>query len=88
MSAIFATAYLVAFVEASCIEAVAPFLPAGHKTVGTHVDLSHVAATPVGLTVVADVELVGIEGRRLRFSVDCRDDEDVVGLGQPEGVGI
>jgi fluoroacetyl-CoA thioesterase len=84
MPSVFATAYLVAFVEATCIDAVMPFLPAGHKTVGTYVDLSHVAATPPGMTVVADVELVEIEDRRLRFRVECRDDDDVISSGHHE----
>jgi fluoroacetyl-CoA thioesterase len=84
MPAVFATAFLVAFVEATCIEMVAPFLPAGHKTVGTHVDLSHLAATPAGMTVVAEVELVAITGRALRFSVECRDEQDVISRGYHE----
>jgi fluoroacetyl-CoA thioesterase len=81
MPPVFATAYLVAFVEATCIEAVAPLLSPGHKTVGTHVDLSHTAATPVGMTVVAASELVGVEGRRLRFAVECRDEVDMISSG-------
>ena len=48
---------------------------------GTHVDVSHVAATPVGMTVVAEVELVEIQGRKLRFKVSCRDDVDVFSTG-------
>jgi len=46
--------------------------------VGVHVDLSHGAATPVGMTVTAEVELVEIEGRRLRFTAVCRDEAEVV----------
>lgn len=78
MPKVFATAYLVAFVEATCIDAIAPFLPPGQASVGTHVDLSHSAATPVGMTVTADVELIEVNGRALHFKVICRDDRDVI----------
>src|SRR5437868_13695667 len=69
MPPVFATALLVGFVEWTCIEALRPFLSPDQKTVGVHVDLSHSAATPVGIAVTAEVELTGIEGRRLRFRV-------------------
>jgi fluoroacetyl-CoA thioesterase len=78
MPPVFATAFLVGFVEWTCIEALRPLLSHTQKTVGVHVDLSHSAATPVGMTVTADVELTEVEGSRLRFKVICRDDKDVV----------
>ena len=81
MPPVFATAYLVGFVEATCIDALKPFLQDGEKTLGVHVDLSHSAATPVGMSVTAHVELVAVEGRRLRFRVSCRDDIDAICVG-------
>ncbi len=81
MPPVFATAYLVGFVEAACIDALKPHLKDGEKTLGVHVDLSHSAATPVGMNVTAQVELVAVEGRRLRFRVECRDDADVICAG-------
>jgi fluoroacetyl-CoA thioesterase len=81
MPPVFATAYLVAFVEATCIEALGPYLAPHQRTVGIHVDMSHTAATPVGMTVTAEVELVAVEGRRLRFKVACRDDAEPIGSG-------
>jgi fluoroacetyl-CoA thioesterase len=81
MPPVFATAFLVGFVEWTCIEALRPYLEPGQQTVGVHVDLSHSAATPVGMTVTADVELVGIEGRKLRFKATCRDDAEVICQG-------
>jgi fluoroacetyl-CoA thioesterase len=84
MPPVFATAYLVAFVENTCIEAVAPLLAEGSKTVGTHVELSHSAATPVGMEVTARVELTEVEGRRLRFAVECRDEHDLISRGHHE----
>ena len=78
MPPVFATAFLVGFVEWTCIEALRPYLPAGARTVGVHVDLSHIAATPVGMQVSAEVELIAVQGRQLRFRVLCRDDADLI----------
>ena len=69
------TACMVGFVEATCIDALKPYLEEGEKTVGTHVDLSRVAATPVGMRVTAQVEFVALEGRKLRFKMECRDEK-------------
>jgi len=84
MPPVFATAYMVAFVEATCIDALAPYLEDGEGTVGTHVDLSHVAATPIGMIVTARVELVAADGRKLLFRATCRDEIDLIGEGHHE----
>jgi fluoroacetyl-CoA thioesterase len=81
MPPVFATTFMVGFVEWTCIEALRPYLAVHQRTVGTHVDLSHIAATPVGMEVTAEVELVAVEGRRLRFRVECRDSAEVIGRG-------
>ena len=81
MPPVFATALLVGFVEWTCIEALRPWLEPGQKTVGVHVDLSHCAATPAGIEVTAEVELIEIEGRRLRFKVTCRDEAELISEG-------
>ena len=81
MPPVLATACMVGFVETTCMEALAPYLAPGQKTVGIHVDLSHVAATPVGMRVTARVELVAVEGRKLRFKVECRDEREIIGAG-------
>ena len=81
MPPVLATAYMVAFIEWACIEALRPFLKPDQRTVGTHVDVSHVAATPVGMTVTAQVELVAVEGRKLRFKVACHDEGGLIGEG-------
>jgi fluoroacetyl-CoA thioesterase len=78
---VFATAFMVGFMEWACIEALKPYLPDGQDTVGTHVYLSHVAPTPMGMKVTAQVELVEVKGRTLRFRVDCYDECDLVGSG-------
>ncbi|HWA46492.1 MAG TPA: thioesterase family protein [Hypericibacter adhaerens] len=84
MPPVFATAFMVGFVEETCVAALAPHLEPGQRTVGTHVDLSHEAATPIGMTVTCEIELVAVEGRRLRFKVEARDDKDVIGRGHHE----
>ena len=81
MPPVFATAFMVGFIEWACIEALRPYLDAGERTVGIHVDVSHTAATPVGLTVTAEVELVAVEGRKLRFRIACCDDAGPIGEG-------
>lgn len=81
MPAVFATAMMVGFIEATCIEALVPYLTPGQRTVGTHVDVSHVAATPVGMSVTATVELLEVHGRSLRFAVACHDDAGLIGEG-------
>lgn len=81
MPAVLATAMMIGFVEQTCILALRPFLSSEQRTVGTHVDISHVAPTPIGMEVTADVELVGVDGRSLSFKVSCRDAEGVIGDG-------
>lgn len=81
MPPVLATAYMVAFIEATCIAALKPHLPPGQHSVGTHIDVSHLAATPIGMTVTVEVELVAAEGRKLRFKVAARDDKDPIGEG-------
>jgi fluoroacetyl-CoA thioesterase len=81
MPPVFATAFMVGFMEWTCIEALRPYLAPGEHTVGTHVDMSHVAATPAGLAVTAEVELVAVEGRKLRFRVSLRDEREPIGEG-------
>ena len=84
MPPVFATAVMIGFIEQTCIEALRPYLTAEQRTVGTHVDVSHVAATPAGMTVTAEVELIGIDGRNLRFRVRCSDEAGAIGEGAHE----
>jgi len=81
MPPVFATAYLVAFVEWTCVRALADHLLEGEHSVGTRVDLSHTAATPVGMKATASIELIECDGRKLRFKVSCRDERDEIGAG-------
>lgn len=81
MPAVFATAMMVGFMEQTCVEALRPYLDPGQRSVGTHVDMSHVAPTPVGMVVEARVELVEVQGRALLFKVACSDEGGLIGEG-------
>jgi fluoroacetyl-CoA thioesterase len=81
MPPVFATAQMIAFVEWSCVAALAPYLAPHQRTVGTRVEMTHIAATPIGMTVTAEVELVALEGRTLRFKAACRDERELIGEG-------
>jgi fluoroacetyl-CoA thioesterase len=78
---VLATPRAVALVEQAACEAVDPVLGHDVTTVGTRVELDHLRATPVGVTVTADAELTDVSGRRLTFSVTVRDDRGVVASG-------
>jgi fluoroacetyl-CoA thioesterase len=84
MPPVFATAFMVAFIEWTCMEALRGHLGLDEGTVGTYVDVSHVAATPIGMTVTAEVELVAVDRRKLRFKVSCRDAAGLIGEGYHE----
>jgi fluoroacetyl-CoA thioesterase len=72
---------MIAFIEWTCVAALAPYLAPHQRTLGTRVEVSHLAATPVGMQVTAEVELAEIDGRRLRFTVTCRDETETIGEG-------
>lgn len=72
---------LMEFAAHSCVDA---YLPGGFATVGTHLDVKHLAATPLGMKVTARAELLAIEGRRLTFQVEAYDEKEKVGEGTHE----
>lgn len=78
---VFATPMMVALMERACVACVESHLPDGTTSLGTHLDVRHIAATPIGAHVAATAELTGIEGRTLTFSVEARDEWDVIGRG-------
>lgn len=81
MPPVFATVYMISLVEWTCVEALAPYLDPYQRTVGTRVEMTHLAATPIGMAVTAEVELIAIEQRRVRFRVNCRDEIEPIGEG-------
>lgn len=83
-SRVFATPMMIVLMERTCRESVEAYLGAGQETVGTHVDVSHVSATPVGMKVWCDSELVDVDRRRLTFKVTAHDEAGLVGEGVHE----
>ena len=85
MPAVLATGYLVALVEWACIELIKPHLdwPA-EQSLGTHVDLSHTAATPPGFTIEIRTRLESVDGRKLVFAVSAHDGVDRITEGRHE----
>ena len=85
MQRVLATGFLVGLLEWACIEALKPHLDwPREQTVGTHIDVSHSAATPPGLVVTVKVKLVTVEGRKLTFDVEAHDGVDLISKGRHE----
>lgn len=85
MPPVLATGYMVGLMEWACIEALRPHLDwPREQSLGTHVDFSHLAATPPGMTVTVDVRLDKVEGRKLTFSVCAHDGIDSITAGTHE----
>jgi fluoroacetyl-CoA thioesterase len=85
MPEVFATGFLVGFLEWACIKAINPYLDWPlEQTVGTHIDISHEAPTPPGLEMTATVELIEVDGRKLVFNVEAHDGIDLVSKGRHE----
>jgi fluoroacetyl-CoA thioesterase len=82
MPKVFATGFMIVLMEWTCIQALAPHLDAGEGSLGTHVDVSHAAATPPGMTVTVEAELIEVDGRRLTFKVRAHDGKDMIGEGR------
>lgn len=85
---VLATPVMVNLMEAAALQAVEGFLPAGHQTVGTHLDITHTAATPVGMRVKAQAELVKVDKRTLTFNVYAEDEKERIGGGIHERIII
>ena len=81
---VLATPVMVNLMEAAALQAVERYMPPGFQTVGTHLDVRHFAATPVGMTVRASAELSRVEGRTLTFRLSAADDREPVGDGVHE----
>ena len=85
---VLATPVMINLMEAAALDAVEAMLPAGHQSLGIKLDVSHVAATPVGMKVVATARLVAVEGRRLRFEVEAHDEKETIGGGSHERIVV
>jgi fluoroacetyl-CoA thioesterase len=85
MPRVLATGYLVGLLEWACIEAIRPHLDwPREQSLGTHVDFSHLAATPPGRTITVDVRLDQVEGRKLCFTLSAHDGVNLISEGKHE----
>jgi len=85
---VLATPVMINLIEAAALAAVEHLLPAGYQSLGTHLDVRHIAATPVGMRVRATAEVVSVDGRTIRFRVEARDDVELIGDGTHERVSV
>ena len=85
---VLATPIMINLMEAAALQAVEGLLPAGHQTVGIHLDVTHVAATPVGMRVRAHAELMRVDKRTLFFDVYAEDEKERIGDGVHERIVI
>lgn len=81
---VFATPAMLALMEKTAFTSVAEYLNEGCGSVGTKVDIEHVASSPVGMKVTCDSELIEIEGRKLVFKVEAYDEKGLIGKGTHE----
>ncbi len=88
MPEVFATGYMVGFMEWACMEALAPYLEEGERTVGTMINITHEAATPAGMEVSATVRLIAIDGKKTVWDIVARDEVEIIGRGTHERFAI
>lgn len=81
---VLSTPHMIALMEKTCRDAVLPLLDAGYDTVGTHVNVAHLAAAPMGTLVTFRAEITGVNGRRVEFRVEAATDREKIGEGTHE----
>jgi fluoroacetyl-CoA thioesterase len=85
MPKVFATGFMVGLIEWACIKAINPHLDwPEEQTVGIHIDVNHIAATPPGFEVTVKTKLVEVDGKRLAFEVEAHDGTDLISKGSHE----
>jgi fluoroacetyl-CoA thioesterase len=85
---VLATPVMINLIEAAALEACERLLPPGHQSLGTRLNVSHIAATPVGMRVTATAEVTRVDGRSIFFAVQARDERDLIGEGTHERVAV
>jgi fluoroacetyl-CoA thioesterase len=88
MPKVFATGNMIILMEWTCVQLLNRYLDEGEGSLGTHVDVSHAAATPPGMTVTVDVEIAELRGRKVVFKVRAHDGMDMIGEGRHERVVV
>ena len=82
--AVLATPRMIALMEESAYKCIDKYLEEGQSSVGTYLDVKHLSATPVGMEVYAESEIIEVDGRRVVFSVKAYDDKGLIGEGKHE----
>jgi predicted thioesterase len=77
---VLATPVMINLIEAAALKAIEHLLDPGYQSLGTHLDVHHVAATPVGMKARATAVVTKVDGRTVHFKVEARDEKDVIGL--------
>ncbi|MFI4890012.1 MAG: thioesterase family protein [Steroidobacterales bacterium] len=85
---VFATPMMVMIMENAALNAIKPYLDVAESCVGTRVDVTHLAATPIGMTVTAIAEVTAVDGRKIQFRVDASDGMDAIGVATHERMVI
>ena len=85
---VLATPVMINLIEAAALAAIEHLLPAGYQSLGTRLDVRHVAATPVGMKVRASAAVVRIDGRTVYFRVEAKDEKELIGEGTHERVVV
>jgi predicted thioesterase len=86
--AVLATPVMINLIEAAALAAIEHLLPAGHQSLGIRLDVSHTAATPIGVRVTATAEVLSLEGRTVTFRVKARDEFEPIGGGSHQRVVV
>ena len=85
---VLATPVMINLMEAAALAAVEELLPSGHQSLGTVLNVRHIAATPVGMRVRASATVQRVDGRTVFFAVEARDEREVIGDGTHERVVV
>ena len=85
---VLATPVMINLIEAAALKAIEHLLQPGYQSLGTHLDVHHVAATPVGMKARATAVVTKVDGRTVTFKVEARDEKDLIGHGTHERVVV
>ena len=81
---VFATPMMISLIEKAAVLSIEPWLEEGQSSVGTHINVSHCAATPIGMKVWAETEVIEVDRRKVCFSVKAFDERGLIGEGTHE----
>jgi len=85
---VLATPVMINLIEAAALAAIEHLLPPGHQSLGTRLDVRHIAATPVGMKIFANATVESVSGRTVTFKVEARDEKELIGDGMHERVVV